>query len=98
MLAILAVAASALAVWPRFNTRDHPQFGVTYWGHAARHKCLPDLVEAFTKSDSTSPQRTLHQFWRLSRLLLLKYWLVRLSLILAGASGLALGAATIVIR
>ncbi len=98
VLAILAVAASALAVWPRFTTKDHPQFGVMYWGHAARYKCLPDLVEAFKNSDTTSPQRTLHQFWRLSRLLLLKYSLVRISLILAGASGLALGAATIVIR
>lgn len=98
VLAILAVAASALAVWPRFTTKDHPQFGVMYWGHAARHKCLPDLVEAFASSDTTSPQRTLHQFWRLSRLLLLKYWLVRMSLVLAGAAGLGLGAATIIIR
>jgi len=97
-IAVLAVGAAALAVWPRFSTKDHPQFGITYWGHAARHKCLPDLVDAFAKSDTTSPQRTLHQFWRVSRLLRWKYWLVRLALVLASAAGLLLGAATIVIR
>lgn len=96
-LAVLAVAASALAVWPRFSSKDHPEFGVMYWGHAARHKRLPDLIDAFTNSDTTSPQRTLHQLWRVSRLLRWKYSLVRLALILAGTAGLALGAATIVI-
>lgn len=96
--AITAVALAALAIWPRYALTDQPEFGVTYWGHAAAFENPGALRDALKKQEITSLDRTTHQLFMLSRLVLRKYRYVRTSLILGGSAGLLLGAATILIR
>lgn len=96
--AIAAVALATLAIWPRYTLTDQPEFGVTYWGHAAAFEGPGALRDALKKQDVTSLDRTTHQLFMLSRLVLRKYRYVRASLILGGSAGLLLGAATILIR
>lgn len=98
LVAVASVAVAAFAVWPRYNLEDSPQHGITYWGHIAAFKELSDFEKALEHADTTSEHRTNHQLWRLSRLVLLKYRLVRTALTLGAVSALALGAAAIVIR
>lgn len=97
-LAVTAVSAAALAVWPRYRLDDRPQFGITYWGHVASFKSLESLETALKDQDRDDARRVAHQLWRLSKLVLLKYRLVRAGLILGSAAGLALAIAAIVIR
>ena len=98
LLAIGSVGLTVLAVWPRYVLDDSPKYGMTYWGHVAAFKELGSFEDALEKADLTSERRTNHQLWRLSRLVLLKYRLVRAALIFGAVSALALGAASIVIR
>lgn len=98
LLAVGSVALAVLAVWPRFNLDDSPLYGITYWGHIAAFEQLRDFEKALEEADTTSERRAAHQVWRLSRLVLLKYRLVRGSLVLGSIAGMALGLAAIVIR
>lgn len=98
VLAIGAVALAVLAVWPRYTLDDSPQYGITYWGHVAAFKTLDDFEEALDDADVSSRRRTDHQLWRLSRLVLMKYRLVRAALVFGGLSAMGLGVAAIVIR
>lgn len=96
--ALAAVALAALAVWPRYNLNDSPEFGITYWGHIAAFQKLDGLEEALEEQDTTSARRTNHQLWRLSRSVLWKYRFVRASLVAAALGGATLGVATIFFR
>jgi len=98
LLAGGSVSLAALAVWPRYQLDDSPQHGMTYWGHVASFRELSDFEDALEEADTKSERRTTHQLWRLSRLVLLKYRLVRGALVLGFLSALALGLAGIVIR
>lgn len=97
-LAVASVALAVLAVWPRYALDDSPQYGMTYWGHVASFEKLDDFERALAEADVSSVQRTNHQLWRLSRLVLLKYRYVRAALITGSAAAVALGTAAIVIR
>lgn len=96
--AIAAVGVSAWAIWPRYKLGDSPRYGITYWGHAAAFDNATELRDALKNQDVTSLDRTTHQLFMLSRLVLKKYRRVRAALILAGSAGLLMGAATILIR
>jgi hypothetical protein len=96
--AVLSVVASAFAVWPRYKIDDQPKYGVTYWGHAGAFDSPKALQKALERQDVTDMARTSHQLWSLSRVVLKKYRFVRLALVLAGASGLMLGLAAVVLR
>lgn len=98
VLAILSVAASALAVWPRYTLDDRPTYGITYWGHVAAFDDPKQVQTALETQQTTSMSRASHQLWSLSRIVLKKYRCVRLALLSAGASGLLLGLATIIIH
>lgn len=95
---ILAVGMAACAIWPRYVLTDRPEFGVTFWGHAAAFSDPGKLKVALKGQEVKSLDRTTHQLFMLSRLVLKKYRFVRASLILAGSAGVLLGAATILIR
>jgi len=98
VVAILAVAVSALAVWPRYKLDDRPKYGVTYWGHAAAFEDPHQLQAALDEQEVTSMARVSHQLWSLSRVVLKKYRFVRAALVLAGSSGLLLAIAAIIVR
>ncbi len=93
--AIAAVALATFAIWPRYELDDAPKFGITYWGHVAALKGPKELTEVLKSQELSSLERTSHQLYMLSRLVLKKYRLVRAALILAGTSGLLMGAATL---
>lgn len=96
--AIVAVGMSAWAIWPRYKLDDSPRYGITYWGHVAAFENATELRDALKDQEVTSLDRTAHQLFMLSRLVLKKYRRVRAALILAGSAGLLMGAATILIR
>ncbi len=98
VLAVFAVASSALAVWPRYKLDDEPDYGITYWGHAAAFDNASFLQAALEEQAATNMARTAHQLWRVSRLVLVKYRSVRAALIFASASALLLGLAAVVVR
>lgn len=76
------VLLNAIAVWPRFTTRDEDGL-VTYWGHVARYSRL-DQFEAALEASPVDPPRTRHQLWRLARIVRTKYICVRLGLVSGG--------------
>ena len=96
--AALAVAASALAVWPRYRLERSPKYGVTYWGHVAAFADPKRLEQVLRNQEVSSLARTSHQLWMLARVVLRKYRYVKAALLLAGAAGLLLGLAAVVIR
>ncbi len=96
--AIVAVGMAACAIWPRYDLDDSPKYGVTYWGHVAALNGPAELKSTLKEQEVTSLDRTSHQLYMLSRLVLKKYRFVRAALILAGSAGLLMGAATILIR
>lgn len=98
IVAALSVGAAALVIWPRYKLDDHPEHGLTYWGHVAAFDDMKELEQALEKQGSFAEERTLHQLWRISRLVLKKYRALRLSLLLGALSGVLLGLATIIIR
>jgi hypothetical protein len=98
LMAVGSVALAVFAVWPRYKLDDSPIFGITYWGHIAAFEGLDEFEEALRNADTTSGRRTNHQLWRLSRLVLLKYRLVRAALVLGALAASFLGVAAIIIR
>lgn len=84
--ASIAIALAAAAVWPRYTLDDEPEYGITYWGHIADFPELSDLEDALDLEPPTSKVRTRHQLWRLSRLVLTKYRLVKLALAFGGSA------------
>ena len=84
----IAIAIAAAAVWPRYKLEVEPEYGFTYWGHIAKFSKLSDLADALDLEPPTSSARTRHQLWRLSRLVLTKYRLVKLALLSAGAAAI----------
>lgn len=96
--AISSVALSALALWPRYRLDDRPKYGITYWGHIAAFKTLEDFDSAFSEQGEPTNRRGQHQLWRLSKLVLTKYRLLRLAIVCGGAAGLLLALGSIVIR
>jgi len=97
-VAVLAVAASALAVWPRYRLDDRPKYGVTYWGHAAAFDDPHQLRTALEEQEVNSTARVAHQLWSLSHVVLKKYRFVRAALVMAATSGLLLGFAAVIVR
>jgi hypothetical protein len=81
-----SVVLAGLAVWPRFRVDDSPRYGITYWGHIAAFRDLPELEAALDEQDATSSKRTRHQLWRLSILVHQKYSFVRAALAAAAVS------------
>lgn len=73
---------NAIAVWPRFTTRDEDEL-VTYWGHVARYSKL-DEFEAALEASPVDRARTRHQLWRLARIVRAKYCCVRWALVSGG--------------
>lgn len=79
--AAFAIIAAACAVWPRWSREDN-NTPVFYWGHVARYKTVGDLAHALDNQSTTGDDRTRHQLHRLSRIVSLKYSLVRASFVL----------------
>jgi hypothetical protein len=98
VFAVASVAASGLAVWPRYTLDDSPQHGITYWGHIAAFERLAELEKVLDAQAETSKRRTTHQLWRASQLVLKKYRYVRMALVFGAIAGALLGLATVVIR
>jgi len=100
VLASAAVASAGLAVWPRYKLDDSPTHGVTYWGHVAAFSDPTSLGHALRAQMKTVKveDRTRHQLWQLSRLVLLKYRLVRAALVSGATAALLLALAAIVIK
>lgn len=96
-LATASIVCAALAVWPRYRTDDHPQYGITYWGHIAAFDSLAELEAAMAGQQNTA-RRTTHQLWRLSRVVLVKYRCVRLALILSASAAAALSYSVLVLH
>lgn len=92
-----AIAASALAIWPRYTVKND-EGAVTYWAHAAAFGTWQALVEALDEQDPDDVDRDGHQLWRLSRVVLNKYRFVRLSIVLAGGAAVVLALSTLVPR
>ncbi|HEU5223580.1 MAG TPA: Pycsar system effector family protein [Candidatus Lumbricidophila sp.] len=97
-LAVASVGACALAVWPRYDLNERPDYGVTYWGHIAAFKRLADLEDALDAQSDPSERRVRHQLWKVSQLVLTKYRCVRWALVLGASAGALLYLATVVIR
>jgi hypothetical protein len=93
--AVAAVGMAAWAIWPRYKLDDSPKYGITYWGHVAALTGPEELTTTLKKQEVTSLDRTSHQLYILSRLVLKKYRRVRAALVLAGAAGVLMGAATV---
>lgn len=85
VLAVTAVASSALAVWPRYRTSD-PAVGFYYWGDVARCGSCDAFVDAFREESASQTDRTLRQLWTLSRIVDRKYFYVRAAFVLLAAS------------
>jgi hypothetical protein len=96
-VAILAVGAAALAVWPRYGSEHQPK-KVAYWGHAATFKGSKELRQALKAQNLPSPVRTADQLWHVSRIVRTKYRLVRSALVLGAAAGLLLAIAVITLH
>ena len=96
--AVASVSTSALALWPRYHLDDRPQYGITYWGHVAAFTTLDDFESALQQQGPATDRRGRHQLWRLSKLVLTKYRLLRTSIICGGTAGALMALASIVIR
>lgn len=96
--AISSVALSALALWPRYRLDDRPDYGITYWGHIAAFKTLDDFDSALSEQGNPTNRRGRHQLWRLSKLVLTKYRLLRSAIVCGGAAGMLLALGSIFIR
>lgn len=94
----IAVAAAGAAIWPRYQLDVSPRHGISYWGHVAAFRSLSDLDEALKRTPSRDALRTRHQLWQLSRLVLKKYRLIRISLSVAVLAAAFLALATIFIH
>lgn len=82
--ALAAVASAALAVWPRYSKSD--DLGVYYWGQIARLDSEAEMNNRLDKPGMNEKDRTRHQLWALSRIVLTKYGHIRRAFVLAGAS------------
>ncbi|WP_395640958.1 Pycsar system effector family protein [Pseudolysinimonas sp.] len=98
LAAIVSVACSALAVWPRFPRDGAPLYGITYWGHMAQFDDADALRTALADQTTDTITRVSHQLFNLSKVVLWKYRFVRYALVAAAAAGGLLGVAAIVLR
>lgn len=90
-IAALAVLAAGAAVWPRYQVRGAAQYGPNYWGHFATYKDVLSLQSALAQNEDTVERSDLQKLLRLSRIVRVKYALVRLSLICAALAAFVLG-------
>ena len=96
--AVASVVLAAISLWPRYKLNDRPEHGITYWGHIAAFKTLQEFEASLEDQGPATNARGRHQLWRLSRLVLLKYRLLRASIICTGGAGFLLGLASTIIR
>lgn len=85
VLAIAAVIASALAVWPRLS--KPPADGtITYWGHVRGMGSPAQVEEALADRGVHDPERRYQQLLVLSSVVQRKYRYIRWSMVLAGGA------------
>jgi hypothetical protein len=87
-MAAASVVCAAMAVWPRFTSADYTE-GIFYWGHVAQFETLWEFSDALN-SQKPVEDRTKHQLWRISKIVVRKYQLIRIAFVLAGGAGVAL--------
>ena len=96
-MAVAAVVAVSLAVWPRFHAEDAGE-GIAYWGHVAVTEDLGAFREAFKDRALSMADRTTHQLWHLAHVVKRKYTCVRWAMGFAGASIVTIGIAVLIFR
>ncbi|GAB4085477.1 hypothetical protein GCM10028784_21070 [Myceligenerans cantabricum] len=91
-----AIAAyfAGSAVWPRYRQSDVTD-GIRYWGHVAQFDTLPEIEAALDRSAVPLQERTRHQLWRLSHVVVRKFLNVRRAMASAATAGIFVSAASL---
>jgi hypothetical protein len=87
IVAIAAVIASAMAVWPRLS-KAPAEGTISYWGQVRELRSAAEVEEALRTRGLHNPERTFQQLMVLSAVVQRKYRYIRLSMLLAGAAAL----------
>ena len=96
VLGVVGVVAFAAAVWPRVSHKE-PRETLAFFGHVAQYKKVEDLEAALDdKASSPVVDRTVDQVLVVSKIVRMKYWLIRGGLVLLG-SGLCLCALSVIL-
>lgn len=93
-LGALAAYFAGSAIWPRYRRADVTD-GIRYWGHVAEFGSLPEIEAALDRDGVPLRQRTRHQLWRLSHVVVRKYLNVRRAMASAAAAGVLAATATL---
>jgi len=87
VVAIAAVLAAALAVWPRM-TKPPANGAIAFWGHVHHLGSAKELARALELRGVHDPDRTYQQLLVLSAVVRRKYHYIRWSMVLAGLASL----------
>lgn len=87
-LALLSVAFAAGAVWPRYSGRKNSG-DLFYWGQVSAVTSFEELSKMLDAEPLPPGARTRHQLWELSKIVAMKYRLIRAAFVSAGLALLA---------
>lgn len=87
VVAIAAVLAAALAVWPRM-TKPPANGAIAFWGHVRHLRSARDVARALELRGVHDPERTYQQLLVLSEVVQRKYRYIRWSMLLAALASL----------
>jgi MFS family permease len=83
-IGIAGVVAFAAAVWPRVSHTE-PKEALAFFGHVAQFKNVQALETALDRKPSSPTEaRTVDQLLTVSKIVRMKYWLIRGGMVLLG--------------
>jgi hypothetical protein len=91
VLAGMAVVSSAAATWPRFRTPRRPPRDMYFWGQVAAFRSFDEFSAALDQAPPDPDARARHQLWEVSRIVRMKYTLLRIAFLTAGGAVAVLG-------